>query len=78
MSAPSIAKKPKLIRASGAEPPRGLNSLDKNALASAPKTNPMSSGRRYCNGAAWCNPSDPAVSRKKQAAQNPILPGLPL
>ena len=52
MSAPSIAKKPKLILASGAEPPRGLNSLDKKALANAPNTNPMSSGRRYCNGDA--------------------------
>ena len=51
INAPSIAKKPSKIRVIGAELARGLNSLAKNALISAPKTKPISSGRIYCRGA---------------------------
>ena len=77
ISAPTITAAPSAKRVAGALPPRGLNSFAATAAIIAPMTSPTISGRRYCTTAALCSLAAPAMSRKKQAMQNPILPGLP-
>ena len=47
-------------------------------MRNAPSTRPMISGRTYCTLAALCRPQAPAVSRRKQAMQKPMLAGLPI
>ena len=62
----------------GEEPPRGENSPLAMESPIAPRISPMISGRIYCTASALCKPKPPAVSRIKQARQNPMLAGLPI
>ena len=76
-SAPTITPKPSTKRSMGEEPPRGAKSFFSRAMANAPSTRPMISGRMYCTTAALCRPTPPAISRIKQAIQKPMFAGLP-
>ena len=77
-SAPMTTNPPMTKRSAGDEPARALNSLPATLMRNAPSTRPMISGRTYCTLAALCRPQAPAVSRRKQAMQKPILAGLPI
>jgi len=74
---PIIMKKPSAKRNTGDEPAVGRNSREASAAPKAPRTKPRISGRKYRTGAALCSLSAPAVSRRKQATQTPMLGGLP-
>ena len=84
-SAPIITNTAMTNRSMGEEPPLGRNSFRAKAMAVDPRTSPMISGRMY-----WTMPvpasaskparwrfSAPAMSRRKQAMQKPMLSGLP-
>ena len=75
---PIITKKPRKNRVTGEEPPRGENSPLAMESPIAPRISPMISGRIYCTASALCKPKPPAVSRIKQARQNPIFAGFPM
>ena len=77
ISAPIITNTPRRKRIIGEEPPRPLNSFAATAAMSEPSRMPTISGRKYCTTSAPCRPRAPAVSRRKQAMQKPMLPGLP-
>ena len=76
-SAPIETQAPIRKRITGDEPERGLNSPFITEMMNAPSTRPRISGLRYCTVAVLCSPRLPAISRRKQAMQNPMLPGLP-
>ena len=77
-SAPIIAKTPKKKLENVAVEFFGANSFVQKRLAKKPpSTSPMSSGRRYCSVWTLWKPNAPLVSRRKQAAQMPILAGFP-
>ena len=69
----------------GEEPPRGLNSFRRKAITVEPRTRPMISGRMYWTMPVPTSASKPArwkfrapaMSRRKQAMQKPMLAGLP-
>ena len=77
IKAPTMTKPPSKNRSIGDEPPRGLNSRAASEAANAPKTSPTISGRKYCTTGAVCSLTEPAISRRKQAIQNPMFPGFP-
>ena len=68
---------PSKKRRAGAEPALALNSPPAKAMMVAPSTRPMISGRMYWTFAALWSPNAPEMSRRKQAIQKPMLPGLP-
>ena len=68
---------PSRKRRAGADPARALNSPPARAITAAPTTSPMISGRMYWTFAALWSPRAPEMSRRKQAMQKPMLPGLP-
>ena len=75
--APSITINPMMNLKSGEDPPRGRKSPRRTLKAKEPRMIPMISGLTYSTiGAVWrC--MAPAVSRRKQAMQNPMFPGFP-
>ena len=75
--APIIIRAPSKKRTRGAEPPLVRNSLKAKAAMKLPSTSPSISGRMYCTTSARCKPSAPVISLRKQAAQKPMLAGLP-
>ena len=75
--APIITSAPSTKRTAGDEPALALNSFAATLITKAPSTRPMISGRTYCTGAALCSPHAPAISRRKQAMQKPMLAGFP-
>jgi len=88
MSAPIIMAAPSAKRVRGAEPPlmlaapslflkEDLGMRLASVRAKAPRITPMTSGRAYCSRVLWCRPRAPAMSRMKQAAHMPMLPGFP-
>ena len=74
---PIIIIIPRIKRIIGDDPAVERYSFVATEIIKEPSTSPMISGLAYCTASAWCIPSEPAISRTKQAIQNAMFAGLP-
>jgi len=75
--APIMTKAPRTKRVAGAEPVLGSKFFAGQGHNKGTQYQANISGRTYCTALALCRLKAPAISRSKQAMQNPILAGLP-